>query len=369
MARLALEDVEKVNRVTLRMMKLNLISQLLNSAILFVLFFIGEVDGIVPIAYTAAAATPISIFFLLIKTGLNRNFRDPGMAMPQILLGAVMLLGLLVAMPEIGIMLIAQLFTFYLGGVLALRLDQFIFIWVAGAAALAVSLYYVGDQIGFPHSTILSKALLWVFLVSVLGYLSYVAGAISNLRLKVSEKNKKLAEALKTVEALARHDTLTGAMNRRALMECLESMIQSVKRKPFPFSIAFVDLDHFKQVNDSCGHVLGDDVLKIFASILQESVRATDRIARYGGDEFVVVLVDTAEDGASIVLERVRDNVARYDWKALGIDLNLSTSIGIASFQPGDSIEKTLARADDALYAAKSAGRNCVRVAPTLASA
>ncbi len=368
MARLAQEEVEKVNRVTLRMMRLNLISQLLNSAILFVLFFIGEVGGIVPIVYMAAAATPISIFFILVKTGLNRNFRDPGMTIPQILLGVMMLLGLLTAMPEIGIMLIVQLFTLYLGGVLALRLDQFILIWVVGAVALAVPLYFVGDQISFPQSTILSKVLLWVFLVSVLGYLSYVAGVISNLRLKVNEKNKTLANALKTVEELARHDTLTGAMNRRALMECLQSMIQSVKRKPFPFSIAFVDLDHFKQVNDSCGHRLGDDVLKIFAGILHESVRTTDRVARYGGDEFIVVLVDTAEDAAGVVLERMRENVARHNWKALGLNVNLSASIGVASFQPDETIEKMLARADDALYAAKSAGRNCVRVSPALAN-
>lgn len=366
MARFAPEEVEKVNRITLRMMRLNLISQLLNGAILFVLFFIGEVGGSVPVVYMAAAATPISIFFILIKTGLNKNFRDPGMVIPQIFLGVMVLLGLLAAMPEIGIMLIAQLFTLYLGGVLALRLDQFIWIWLAGATALAVPLYFVGDQIGFPHSTILSKALLWVFLVSVLGYLSYVAGVISNLRLKVSEKNKTLASARKKVEELARHDTLTGVMNRRALMECLQSMIQNVRRKPFPFSVAFVDLDHFKQVNDSCGHRLGDDVLKIFANIFRESVRTTDHIARYGGDEFVVVLVDTTENAASVVLERMRENVARYDWMALGLNLNLSTSIGIASFQPDDTIEKMLARADGALYAAKSAGRNCVRIAQAL---
>jgi len=344
------------------MIRLGMLSVSINFLILTGLFLGGELSGVVPLAYLILGYLHNIIFLVLIKTGMNRTFKDPGMTVASMINAVALTIGFLWAVPEVGLVFLVHLFTIHLFGVLALHNRQFISIWIVGAIVLAIVFYYVGNRIGFPHSTALGKTLLWVLFVANLGKSIYLAGFISTLRLQVSEQKRALTTALKTMADMATSDSLTGVMNRRALMDCLESQVQVFKRKEAPFCIAFIDLDHFKQINDTGGHGLGDDVLKIFANILQQTFRVTDRIARYGGDEFVIVLTDTPEDIATTVLERFRMRVTEYDWLALGLTTGVSASIGVTSFIGGETIEKTLERADSALYAAKSAGRNRVRV-------
>ncbi len=149
-----------------------------------------------------------------------------------------------------------------------------------------------------------------------------------------------------------RSDPLTGLQNRRGLDDALAAQFALMCRYGTPFSVAILDIDHFKQINDREGHLHGDRILRRLAHVLQQSVRETDVVARYGGEEFVVVMPQTALEGVCIFAERLRQKVEQ--------ETTVTLSGGVAVALDGDSAETLLARADAALYSAKSAGRNCI---------
>lgn len=166
------------------------------------------------------------------------------------------------------------------------------------------------------------------------------------------------------LEQLARTDPLTRVLNRRALTERLVAETDRVRRYDSTVSLMLIDLDHFKQVNDHYGHLVGDDVLAEMAAYLQGAVRSVDVVARYGGEEFVVVLPETGAAGASAFAERLREGVESHAFsRGGGQTLQLTASIGVATFpSPGiESVDDLLAAADQALYRAKAEGRNRVR--------
>lgn len=167
------------------------------------------------------------------------------------------------------------------------------------------------------------------------------------------------------LEVLAHTDPLTAVLNRRALTERLGSELERAKRYESMVSLLLIDLDHFKRVNDSYGHLVGDDVLSDIGSILLHAVRSVDLVARYGGEEFVIVLPETGPVGATAFAERVRELIECQPFaNAGGEDLRLTASIGVSVYPSADldTAEDLLARADQALYRAKAEGRNLVRI-------
>jgi len=160
------------------------------------------------------------------------------------------------------------------------------------------------------------------------------------------------------LEQLATLDALTGAENRRALEIELEIAIAGARRDSRPVALALIDLDHFKRVNDRHGHDVGDRVLQDFVRIVQASVRRTDRLFRFGGEEFVLLMPATDEIGFEFAMAKLRK--ALLD---LAVDGELVTvSIGGAILRPGESRDDWLGRADDALYRAKEGGRNRIEI-------
>jgi diguanylate cyclase len=149
-----------------------------------------------------------------------------------------------------------------------------------------------------------------------------------------------------------RTDPLTSVKNRRGLDDALQAQFALMSRYDTPFSVVIFDVDHFKRINDEQGHLLGDRMLQDLARLLDEYVRETDVVTRYGGDEFVVVMPQTDRDGACILSERLKAKVHEK--------LSLTVSGGVASAQKGDTKESLLTRADAALYQAKTSGRKCV---------
>jgi diguanylate cyclase len=170
-----------------------------------------------------------------------------------------------------------------------------------------------------------------------------IAGAYDEIR--------QQSTALMTFNEV-RADPLTGVNNRRGLDNALNAQLSLMNRYHASFSLVMFDVDHFKQVNDRDGHMHGDRILQELARLLEEHVRDTDIIGRYGGDEFVIVMPQTDLVGASTFSERLRFQVASR--------LTITISGGVAEAVQGDTSETLLARADSALYSAKEAGRNCV---------
>lgn len=156
------------------------------------------------------------------------------------------------------------------------------------------------------------------------------------------------------LERLAMHDPLTGLFNRRALMERLNVELATVRRTGATLAFAMVDVDDFKRVNDTLGHAGGDEALKAIAGILESETRETDVAARFAGDEFSLVMPRSNDAAVDAVMTRIYSALAQK---------SLRCSIGVAFARDGDDREQLMARADEAVYAAKAAGKNCYRVA------
>ena len=160
---------------------------------------------------------------------------------------------------------------------------------------------------------------------------------------------------------LATHDALTGIFNRRQLEEIFRRELDRAQRYSRPLAVAMVDVDHFKRVNDTHGHQVGDAVLRAICERCRGTLRTNDVFGRYGGEEFLVVFPETNLEDARIVAERLRGAVAERPIIVGEGALEMTVSIGLATFAPGQDAEALLGRADAALYAAKDGGRNLVR--------
>lgn len=162
-------------------------------------------------------------------------------------------------------------------------------------------------------------------------------------------------------------DGLTGLTNRRALDDRLLSELAHATRHGREMSVLLIDIDHFKAINDTHGHLAGDEVLRAVADTLQAQVRCEDLVARYGGEEFCVIARDIPIEGASAFADRLRKAVLATTTEFESLTLTVSVSVGIAALSRVESadVPTLLKAADDALYAAKAAGRNCISVAPS----
>lgn len=162
-------------------------------------------------------------------------------------------------------------------------------------------------------------------------------------------------------EHLASHDDLTGAFNRRAILDLIEEEHEHWKRYQQPYALLLVDVDYFKRVNDTYGHQAGDRALKMIAQTLQRGLRKVDRLGRYGGEEFIVLLHAAETESAMALADRLRISVEKNNSDAN--TPNCTVSIGVTVVRPGDeTLDPVVGRADQALYEAKAAGRN--RVVP-----
>jgi diguanylate cyclase (GGDEF)-like protein len=181
-----------------------------------------------------------------------------------------------------------------------------------------------------------------------------------------------LANAVRIAEAerLSQTDDLTKLHNARYLRQFLLNEIRRARRYGSSVAALFLDLDDFKQINDEHGHLVGSHVLMEMATVILSSVRDTDAVARYGGDEFVIVLPDTGVELAGAVAERIRQKIGRYRFTGgRRLQLSLTASFGVAAFpQHASSPQQLIACADTAMYEAKAANKNCVKFAAGLAS-
>lgn len=216
--------------------------------------------------------------------------------------------------------------------------------------------------------------LLWVRLLALLAGLSAVAGLVGwrtaylrqkqvELEQQIADRTADLRSANEMLEQLAMTDPLTGCANRRHFMERAGHMIDLAQRHGTPLSLAVLDLDDFKRINDTYGHPGGDAALAMAGKLLSDHMRGTDLIGRIGGEEFALLMPHTGMAGAVPLAERLRQAIEHGEVTADGQAIRVTASLGIAELRPEEDFDGLYARADYALYAAKQGGRNRVEQA------
>ena len=181
---------------------------------------------------------------------------------------------------------------------------------------------------------------------------------------EAQERIVTLQNELEEASRLMRHDQLTGALNRRGLEEMFQTESARAQRRGTRLAVALLDIDHFKKLNDSLGHKVGDDALVHLAKVVRQHLRPQDVLARYGGEEFVILLPETGDTDAQQALIRLQRELTREFFMADLQKVVITFSAGVTRLAEGESLESALKRADGAMYQAKQAGRNRVMVAP-----
>ncbi len=182
----------------------------------------------------------------------------------------------------------------------------------------------------------------------------------SRLDSTVSE-NDTLSKEIEDVKQAVKTDMLTSLLNRRGFDRAMSQLLEKRITTREPLSVIMLDIDHFKQVNDTYGHLVGDNVLKMLSKLLKDCIKGQDVAARFGGEEFILALPQTIIEGAYTVAEQIRSNLQKIKWKIKDSGKSIgqiSVSLGVALYRDGESIEAVIKRADAALYHAKNTGRN-----------
>jgi diguanylate cyclase (GGDEF)-like protein len=179
----------------------------------------------------------------------------------------------------------------------------------------------------------------------------------SLLETKVEQRTRELKLANKELKTLANNDALTNTLNRHGLQQYIQGAFERYRRSQEPFSIVLIDYDHFKEINDTYGHDVGDIVLLTGADLIKMGIREQDKLARRGGEEFLILLPDTNLEGALAIANKLKDAISA---KPIGQPIGVSVSVtgGVAQAIDNDTFETLFKRADDALYKGKQGGRN-----------
>ena len=300
---------------------------------------------------------------LIIISGLNRRFRDPSLTLPQIAWATITVMVSLYFVYQLRMAVLMYYLLVMVFGAFHLRLASFLF--VSGLAVVGYGLVILLLRVNQGEVlTLRVEYLQWLTFSLVLVCFSLMGASLSALRRRYLLQNRQLSGALERIQELAITDELTGVWNRRRGMEALEGHRALAERGGYQFTVCYLDLDHFKQVNDRYGHHAGDLVLQAAAKAMQSELREVDNFVRFGGEEFVAVLVRADLGHAMLVAERLRRRVRGLDFSLVAPGLRVTVSVGVAAYQPGESVDQLLRRADEAHYQAKSLGRDQVVAAP-----
>ncbi len=299
-----------------------------------------------------------SFLVMLIVFNLNLKFSDASLTLPQMLWVIVSLSLTMFYLQDIRSLMLMGFMLVMSFGAFRLTFKEFFWVTLFTIACYLGSLY--GVYIYRPHEVNISQeAFVFIgFVVALVGF-AFMGVELSNLRNALKKRHEELKGAFLRIEELSITDELTGLYNRRYLMKVLNKHRALANRSDYNFVVCYLDLDHFKKVNDQFGHPYGDKVLVAFSRLINTCLREVDIAARIGGEEFVLVLANTQLNAAYSVCQRISEKwLAETSSNAPNIPLTLST--GIAEFKFTETIEETLERADALLYEAKNNGRNCI---------
>lgn len=328
----------------------------------------GLIDARACLHLTVAALGCLTVFYVLMRSGLNQRLADPTMIEAQSWAAIGFLAwGYLIGGPgrPVALLLLAAILTFSVSSTTYRQLVRECFL---AAVLFGGAMWQVTTLDGGSITSMVMQAVYFCVLLLVLATLCLLVAQMSRLREVAQSHQTELQEAMARIRDMATHDDLTGLFNRRHMLERLNNEKHRSIRSGRGFCLAMIDIDHFKRVNDQFGHGTGDQVLSSVANAIAAGLRETDVVARWGGEEFLVMFTDTDLGTAERVLQRMQQALAQSTVAERAPQLRVSFSAGVADYQAGEMLTRTIDRADRALYAAKAAGRNCVRRDRTLLS-
>jgi diguanylate cyclase (GGDEF)-like protein len=318
----------------------------------------GLVDYGAALGLSAYAASGIVLFYLLVRASGRLSLAPNVLAMLQGVFGvtcnmwAYSIAGPLRGATLMGLMVVVVFCTF------ALRPRQTLLLAGAGLLGMGATMWWhqAHDPVHYPPMV---EAMTFVIMAGCSMSVTLLTGEASKLRARLKAQKEDLLKALDTIRTLATIDELTSLSNRRHMNEMLA---QEERRGGVGGTtcIALLDIDFFKQINDRHGHAAGDEVLRSFAAAARAELRAGDVLARWGGEEFLLMLPHTGEDAAQAVVERIRARVGALRVEGVSGGRRISFSAGLTARRGAEPLADTISRADKALYQAKSSGRDRV---------
>ncbi len=300
----------------------------------------------------------VVFWYALLRSGLNLRFRDPALTLPQVLSALTIITYAYSVTGRIHgsimmLLTLVQVFGIFNMSQRDSRLAGFYSLGLMGCAMVYKTLT---DPENYPYQVELAH---FILIAAILPTISSLASQLNSMRMRLQSQKNELAQALTRIQILATRDELTGLFNRRHMMEVLtQHQKRLIRSGHHRFCLALLDIDHFKRINDTHGHGVGDEVLREFAATLQRALRDTDVLARWGGEEFLLLINDTSPELANIGLERARDMLASAPLLAHMPDLRVTFSAGLTGYDDVEELSTCIERADQALYRAKAEGRN-----------
>lgn len=297
-------------------------------------------------------------FYVAIRSGWSERFREPALTLAQVLVAQTWIcLAYAITNEAHGATLILFALVMFFGvfnmnGRSAVISGSYVMV-VVGLTMLYKS---ETDPVHYPARIELVH---YVFVAVTVPVMAYLATQIAAMRHRLTAQTRDLAAALERIRELATRDELTGLINRRQLLSVLQEYKSLLRRNALEVWVVLVDLDHFKRVNDTWGHGVGDEVLKGFATQATQSLRSADVVSRWGGEEFLIVMLEEPGVNPNAGIERLRHRLSDAQVSPSVPDLRMGFSAGLARCRRDEPIEVTIDRADAALYRAKAQGRNC----------
>jgi diguanylate cyclase (GGDEF)-like protein len=345
-----------------------LISVLVYTSCALVLWF-GLLQGLSSenalIEWCAFLAIGLAGFYAALRSGWSERFADPALTAAQIVLGVIGVeWGYLIcgSVRTVALFPLLLIFTF---GAFSLSWRRIMWLTLFALASLVATVMALNasrpdiDPWSLKNGDLRLDLTNVLMVMILLPALSLVASRLSSLRLKLRAQREALTSALKEVQRLATHDELTGLANRRYMQERLAQEQYRFQRQGHPFSVVIIDLDFFKRINDTQGHAFGDQVLQAFAAEAVATLRTSDLIARWGGEEFLVLLPDTRGPQALASIQRL---LSRMHTLPHGSGPPLTFSAGVTEYRWNEAAGDAVARADREMYEAKQSGRNRARL-------
>lgn len=336
------------------------VSYVIDAAVLLIYGYAGVVPMTIGPAFALCGLLSVAMFVLTSEAGINDRFKDHYLVIPQASVNLAIMLTFAYAVPQVGFMFLGTLFVVYGFSSLRSTPRQTAVAWMIAALGISGLLLLTDTPISLPAGSYLERLATALVFVLILGRCMFLGMFSSSLRASLYKSSVELKQAYKRIEELADVDELTGALNRRSIMQALGEEIARARRNDTSCTLALIDLDWFKRINDRFGHPAGDEVLRTFAIAMFANIRTIDKFGRYGGEEFLLILPETTDSAAQRTLDRLRTIVADLDWSAISPGLAVTMSAGLATLRSNDTPESILARADAALYRAKDLGRNRV---------